>query len=231
MNDPLMISVLCGRERDGWINPGLADRLFQSIADGMASRRPVAVNLVEGVFPVERARNIAVSNFLRSQFQWLLMLDNDIVPPKNFLKIITEAENEGRFLFGIPTPMIGDAGLQWNIAQRQDQLYCAFFKTLPAGWHRCDFVGGAFLAVRRPVFEAIKTDWFNRLPDKGEDFAFCQRTQDAGFQPWFTGHYQCDHIHSGSLRELIHHTTKQNSAGTTSPGGDVAPWNWTQVFF
>ncbi len=155
-----MISVLCGRERDGWINPGLAGRLFQAIADGAASRRIVAVDLIEGVYPVENARNQAVLNFLRSPFQWLLMMDNDVIPPPNFLKIITEAEGEGKFLFGVPTPMIGDAGPQWNVAHREDELHCAFHKTLPEGWHRCDFLGGAFLAARRPVFETIKNNWF-----------------------------------------------------------------------
>jgi len=203
LNAPLMISLLCGRERDQWINPRLADRLFQSIADGMSSRRTVAVDLIEGVYPVENARNQAVQNFLGSPFQWLLMLDNDVVPPPNFLKIITEAESEGKFLFGVPTPMIGEEGLQWNVAHRQDEVLCAFNIALPAGWHRCDFVGGAFLAARRPVFETIKSNWFDRLPNKSEDFSFCQRAQDAGFQPWFTGDYQCDHIHSASLRELM----------------------------
>ena len=198
-----MISVLCGRERDQWINPRLAERLFQCIADGMSSKRTVAVDLIQGVYPVENARNRAVENFLGSPFQWLLMLDNDVIPPLNFLKIITEAESEGKFLFGVPTPMIGDKGLQWNIAHREDEVQCAFNVTLPAGWNRCDFLGGSFLAARRPVFEAIKNNWFNRLPNKGEDFSFCQRAQDAGFQPWFTGDYQCDHIHSASLRELM----------------------------
>lgn len=219
-----MISVLCGRERDSWINPGLADRLLQSIADGMASRRTVAVNLVEGISPVDKARNTAVSNFLRSpSFQWLLMLDNDVVPPENFLKVITEAESEGKYVFGVPTPMIGDGGLLWNIAHRQDEVHCAFFKTLPAGWHRCDFLGGAFLAVRRPVFETIKSNWFDRMAEKGEDFSFSQRAQDAGFQPWFTGDYQCDHIHSGSLRDLLHQSVRQNSVATGSAGADVSP--------
>jgi hypothetical protein len=223
LNDPLMISVLCGRERDGWINPHLADRLFQSIADGMASRRRVAVTLIEGVSPVEAARNLAVARFLPTPYQWLLMLDNDVVPPENFLKIFTEAESEGKFLFGVPTPMIGDAGLEWNVAHRQDEVYCAFLKTLPAGWHRCDFLGGSFLAARRPVYETIKSNWFDRLPNKGEDFSFCHRAQEAGFQPWFTGDYQCDHIHSGSLRELLQQSVRQDFVGTTSPGADVAP--------
>lgn len=210
MSAPLMVSVLCGRERDQWINPGLAGRLFQSIADGMSSGRTVAVDLIEGVYPVEQARNRAVQNFLRSPFQWLLMVDNDIVPPANFLKIITEAESEGKFLFGVPTPMIGDKGLQWNVAHREDESLCAFNLTLPAGWNRCDFLGGAFLAARRPVFEAIKSNWFDRLPSKSEDFSFSQRAQDAGFQPWFTGDYQCDHIHSAGLRELMRHASQDS---------------------
>jgi hypothetical protein len=73
------------------------------------------------------------------------------------------------------------------------------------------------------VFEAIKTNWFDRLANKGEDFSFSHRAQDAGFQPWFTSDHQCDHIHSGSLRELLHHSIRLDSVGTELPGADAAP--------
>lgn len=203
MNQPLVVNILCGRERDGWINPALMNRVLECIYDGVKTRRPVAVDLKVGVSPVEKARNQIVQEFLASACSWLLMLDNDCIPPAHFLTLIDAAEAEGKFLFGIPAPMFKEIGLTWNVAIKKDDLQCGVFTTLPKGWNRCDYLGGAFLAMRRPVLEAIKGDWFNCTATKSEDFAFTERARNAGFQPWFHGDYQCDHIHNVSLLDIL----------------------------
>jgi GT2 family glycosyltransferase len=204
MSNGITISVLCGHERSGWILPGLAARLFECLGDSMKERRPMATNFIEGVHPVEKARNQAVTEFLKSPCQWLLMLDNDVLPPKRFLHLFSQAETEGVFVFGLPTPMLGEAGLVWNVANKSDEQGSAnFYNTLPSGWNRCDLLGGAFLAVRRPVFETLKGEWFDRMGSSGEDFSFCKRAQAAGFRPWFNGDHQCDHLHNMSMLESI----------------------------
>ena len=202
---PVVVTVLCGRERSDWINPALMMRLLECVRDGVQSRRPVAVDSKCGVRPVERARNEIAQEFLGSPTaKWLIMLDNDIIPPANFLKLIDEAETEGKFLFGVPCPMLKEVGITWNVGiKTNDDLKCGGFTTLPPGWTKCDFLGGAFLCIRRPVLEAIKSDWFNPVPPKSEDFAFTERARNAGFQPWFNGSYQCDHIHTVSLLEMM----------------------------
>jgi hypothetical protein len=201
----VMVSVLCGRERTGWIAPQLANRLFEAISDGKRQGKPLSINLTIGASPVEKARNQSVLEFLQSPFSWLLQIDNDVTPPEHFINLITDAEAEGKFVFGAPCPWLDTSGVMWNVANRDehDERRAAFFNHLPSGWHRCDFMGGAFLCVRRPVFEAIKSNWFDLMPNKSEDFSFCQRVRDAGFQPWFHGDYQCDHYHTTSLLEQL----------------------------
>jgi hypothetical protein len=199
----VLVNILCGRERDGWVNPQLVNRLFEAISDGMDCGRPLGVNLTQGVTPVEKARNQIVTEFLRSSYAWLLMIDCDIVPPPHFLSLIDASDGEGKFIVGVPCPIIGDAGLTWNVANKKDDLHSNFYNALPAGWTRCDHLGVGFLAVRRCVLETVKSNWFDRTPTMGEDLAFCERAKGAGFSIWFHGAFQCDHLHSMSLLDAI----------------------------
>jgi GT2 family glycosyltransferase len=205
MNQSVAVIVLCGRERDHWINPLLMKRVVQCIHDGIQAHRPVAIDLQYGTSPVELARNAVVKNFLQTSGSWLIQIDNDTIPPENFLTLVDAAEAEGKRVFGIPTPAISNDGLAWNVGMKMkgDDLRCNLFNSLPKGWNRCDYLGGAFLAVHRCVLEAIKGDWFNRTPTKSEDFAFSERARNAGFSIWFHGDSQCDHIHSASLLEML----------------------------
>ncbi len=205
MKQPIVVIMLCGREREGWINPGLMMRIVECVHDGSRTRRPMAIDLKCGVSPVERARNQIVTDFLASPIPWLLMLDNDCIPPAHFLELIDMAEADGKFLFGIPTPMITEAGLTWNVAVKRDEQ-CVPLVTLPKGWNRCDWQGGSFLAIHRSVLEAIKSNWFDRIGSLGEDFSFSERARNAGFQPWFHGEHQCEHLHTVSLLETLQRT-------------------------
>jgi hypothetical protein len=201
---PVAVIILCGRERDHWINPALMMRLVECARDGFQTHRPIAIDVKMGVSPVEKARNQIVEEFLPSPAKWLIMLDNDIIPPEHFLRLIDSAETEGKFVFGVPCPMVKEIGITWNVGiKTNDEMRCGGFTTLPKGWTACDFLGGAFLAIRRPVLEAIKDGWFNPTSTKSEDFAFTERARSAGFQPWFNGNYQCDHIHTVSLLEML----------------------------
>lgn len=207
------VTVLCGKERDSWINPLLHMRVIEAFIDGMQSYRPIATGITCGVRPVERARNRAVEEFLCTPGHWLVMVDNDTIPPEHFLRLIDVAEADGVRVFGVPTPMItsnlledNKPALSWNVGNREkgEDLRSNFFAILPKGWNKCDFLGGAFLAIHRSVLEKIGLDWFSIIPKINcEDFSFCQRVREAGFSVWFNGDYQCDHIHSTSLLEAL----------------------------
>lgn len=208
---PVMIQIMCGKERDGWITPGLMARTLEATSDGAASRRPVLVNLTQGVMPVEKARNQAVTDFLKSPCSWLLMLDNDVIPAPHFLHMIRDAENEGKSFVGAPCPMIGDHGVSLNVAQRKDNLRCDFYNRLPAGFTRCDYIGAACIAVHRRVLEKLKAPWFEWGQTMSEDFNFCRKAQDAGFSLWAHGSYLCSHLHTVNLADILNSTAK--SAG------------------
>jgi hypothetical protein len=201
----VLIDVLCGRERGGWINPLLTSRLFESMSDSPALFRPVTYNLTFGVTPVDKARNQVVQRFLASDSAWLLMLDNDVIPPVQFLKAITDAEDDGKFVFGLPYPIIKERGLTLSVGHRTENpdIAALYTNALPDGWTKVDYVGTGFMAIRRCVLEAIKEPWFEFTATVSEDFNFCRKAQAAGFHIWTNGAYICDHLHTCSLLDML----------------------------
>jgi hypothetical protein len=131
-----MINVLCGRERGGWINPQLHTRLFEAIHDANVQRRPAAIEMMQGTTPVDKARNQIVQHFLQTQYAWLVMVDNDIVPPDHFMNVITAAEEDAKFIVGLPYPIIKETGVTLSVGYKSpDQLIAGLYtNNLPQGW-------------------------------------------------------------------------------------------------
>ncbi len=197
MNTPVMISVLCGHERDGWIAPGLMDSLLAAMHDSQSHRRGVALNLVVDQKPVSAARNTAVAQFLKSPCQWLVQIDNDQFPRFRILDLIKAAEAEGKFIVGAATPCVGKQGLSWNATATGPE---DFYRQLPDGWFQPFLIGSGFLAVRRAVFEKLSPPWFDTW---AEDFVFCVKAQDAGLRVWAHSGFVCSHMKTFDLRELL----------------------------
>src|SRR5437868_3493167 len=123
MNPGLFITVLCGNERDGWLAPALMERLFQALGESARMQRQVVIYFQKGASPVDRARNLGVEAFLASPCDWNLQLDNDTVPPPHFLKLIDEAEADGKSIVGAPCPFLADTGVAWNVGFKRGDRY------------------------------------------------------------------------------------------------------------
>src|SRR5579872_2536469 len=83
----ILIAVLVGTERQGWVNPGLALSLIQMSHD---SRFTIDIQLVSAV-PGYHARNVCVDKARTAQADFLITIDNDVVPSCNPLDILREA--------------------------------------------------------------------------------------------------------------------------------------------
>ena len=197
MNTPVMITVLCGPERDGWLNPQLVDTLLAALYDGGQQGRQVVLSVTCGVSPVAAARNKTAQQFLTSPCQWLVQIDNDVFPQFRILDLIKAAEGAGKSIVGAPTPIKQDRLLSWNVSKDGKD----FIATLPLGWFSPYLVGAGLLAVHRHVFEQMPAPWFD---SPTEDFRFCIRAQEnARFKVWAHSGFTCGHLHTVDLRELM----------------------------
>jgi hypothetical protein len=81
----VLVCVLCGTERHGWINPRLSTLLVVMARD---ARYNVSFEWVQDAAPVEHARNLAVSKARAANVDALIMLDNDAAPTFNPLDLV-----------------------------------------------------------------------------------------------------------------------------------------------
>lgn len=191
----IFLTVFGSGERHGWINPSTVIRLFEAAR----SSRPFQLAFVLDKSPLDYARNLAVEQFLLSKAAWLVMIDNDTVPPENFLSILDEAEENGYRYIGFPVPIYrGQGRIIWNVLGEEQGR-------LSPEWAE-HTVGGGVMMIHRVVFEEIPRPWFEHTIDPAtraytmsEDMGFAKKAEKAGFKVRFHGGRRCGHLHTVDL--------------------------------
>ena len=135
---------------------------------------------------IVRGRNGLVEAFLDSESEALFFMDDDHVFPGDLLLKLLEHDK----------PIVGSVYLRRQPPfsplafshRSEDGLYQTIDLTeLPReGLLKVQAVGTAGLLVRREVFEALDSPWFEygktERWDASEDIIFCEKAQDAGFE-------------------------------------------------
>jgi GT2 family glycosyltransferase len=182
-------------------------------------------------------RNILIARFLDSKYdpEWLLFVDSDATwPPGAIERLLSrdkdvisgmvykrglppvptmgvksgeDAEGHTLFNFGYTVTAILKHAELHNLDDNVNDAVLLPETTddlLPI-----DGCGTHFMLLRRPVLEAIKPPWFRQYTaySAGEDFYFCDKIRQAGFQLWadlsvHTGHIAGPGIEFG-IREFL----------------------------
>jgi hypothetical protein len=202
------VAILTGRERTHWIHPDLLNVCMAMIFWQRETGSGLSTSTVNGVVPVDAARNVAVKEFMDSGFEWLLQIDNDVVPPSNVLSVLDDVGY--RKIIGLPCgieKMPGDLTLALgNKAQNNNagEPYESY-RGLPAGWVPIDIVGTGCIFVHRDVFASIGHPWFEctirGAAHTGEDFGFCEKAAAKGFRVWTHSGFPCAHYKTVDLTQ------------------------------
>lgn len=152
--------------------------------------------------PFDHARNSACEKALECDFQWLMFLDDDVIPPPDaFFRL---AGRDKDIISGL-------------YIRRNDPIAPVMLRESPSGPQfvdsftagdllDVDLVGAGCLLIRRKVIETMKTPWFEWLVDRkdippedrcSEDFAFCRAARRAGFKIYVDTSVQCRHVGVG----------------------------------
>lgn len=91
----VVVAVLTGEERQGWVNPHLSSVLVALAFDG---RFRMTYLTLHSLYPVSAARNQAVKEAKERDADWLVMIDNDIAPPFELAEAIAKAPYIGDIL-------------------------------------------------------------------------------------------------------------------------------------
>jgi len=161
--------------------------------------------------PIDANRNKMVKQFLSDEDNdWLLMIDDDVVPPKDIIKMVEHGKpvvsatvtiKKG----AVPQPVIlkeqGDQYRQISMGEYVDGE--------ADGLIEVDGVGTGCLLIRRDVLENMQPPWFKFLYNEedgtlqlGEDFYFSRRLSEQGVPLHVSTDHVCSHFKKTDLTEV-----------------------------
>lgn len=205
----ILIFLLTGFERQGWLNPGLVARLLAMQTQGYM----VQIQFAFSPFSVTYARNHACNAALETGANWLVQIDNDICPPANFLDVIPQAEHAAVSIVGLPCMTVHPDGIR------------PVYKKLPQestnGFAAVDWIGAGCLFVKTDALKSIPRPWF-LADERGmkEDSYFCKKAQAAGIQVYTNEAFPADHLRTHVLR-LVNMTVENEDSKSPC---DVGCW-------
>lgn len=165
------------------------------------------IKYVQGALSVAQTRNKIVAAFMESSKQFLLMVDDDVVPPWNVLSLFDQPVEMG--VVALPyvmwTPEAGPHLSVYNDIGEGIQP-----RGLENGLNMVDVAGTGCMAFSRHVFERMHFPHpfrFSRLPSEAafsEDILFCRDVRSVGMDvmAWWDGSY-ADHAKLIGLGELF----------------------------
>lgn len=159
------------------------------------------IRMIDGL-PFDHARNSIVMEMMKTHSDWLLFLDDDVIPPPDAFGRLTSHRRE------IVSALC---------YRRQGKITPAMFREAspihypvesysPGELLEVDLVGAGCLAVHRNVFERLDPPWFEWLIDRedlpltervGEDLAFARKARRAGFGIFVDTSVACLHVGLG----------------------------------
>ena len=160
--------------------------------------------------PICSVRCAVVKRFLKSNCDFLMMQDDDIVPLHNPAELV----HAGADIVACPAK-VRQEGHQLNwvafVEEKTRGGYVAAdLSRAPtdADLIEVDVVGTGLIIIKRQVLEKLGVACFMDVFDDegnrkyGTDFAFCRRAKEAGFKVYTTPYRVCEHIKEMGLLDI-----------------------------
>lgn len=155
--------------------------------------------------PISNSRNQIAKKAVEDNFDFVVMLDDDVGPTKNPLDLIKMNKD----VVGLPTPIWQNNKLMMNAVIKGGSDYWpvpgSLQQQVPV---EVDAVGTGCIIIKTEVLRAL-TNPFETIFDedgikvRGEDFAFCTKAKEAGFEIWTHFGYPCEHWCQVNLLKLL----------------------------
>ena len=151
---------------------------------------------------VEESRNFVASQFLKSDCDYLLSMDDDVVPLKNPLDLVKLDLD----IIGLPVPVVRGKGISYGAYQEKEGKYPDYPKK--EGLQEVDAISGGCMLIARRVLENLDKPFSALYNEQGlwalsEDLNFCKRAKEKGFKIFAHFNYPCQHYSDVELSSLI----------------------------
>jgi len=160
---------------------------------------------------IDHNRNKIVTEFLKTDCKWLLMMDDDNAPLNNPLDLIAFNKD----VIVCPTLMYKGDKMAYNVFKQHDKGLITMLYTGGRKLVRIDRGGTGCILIKREVLEGMKRP-FESIINKetgervmGEDLAFCEKVEQKGFKLWTHWGYSCSHYKTIDLNKIAKLVLKQ----------------------
>lgn len=184
MKPRFLMVVLSGfYNRDRWINPQLFERLIALTYDARMAVHVETTNCDR----YEVARNTCVRAARDRGAEFLVMVDNDMVPPLGFSDVLLKVAASGKPVVGLSSARVNDGDGSVSPLAPHDN------GEKDGGFQRTAYVGGGVMILSSEVWRVIpQGPWFRWITNDdelqsrklSEDYAFCQLAQEHGLSVW-----------------------------------------------
>jgi len=150
--------------------------------------------------PTDTVRNFIVDRFLETECDWLLFIDDDMIPPNDLLNMLQEAEENNYYIF---SPI--------NLIHQENQVKNNIFGAIVEVNENLIQVGSCgcgCVFIHRKVFEAMEQPYFQFvIGDYGElkvseNINFTNKASEAGFYCFIDKRYKTNHLKKIGLMEI-----------------------------
>lgn len=157
--------------------------------------------------PISNNRNTIVQKFLATDCEYLMMIDSDIVPPPNILKLVDfDKDIISPFMF------VNKKGelLPLFLKENKDGFYDVDDYLHKVGLQEVAATGTGCMIIKREVLEKVKCPFENIYDEDGIktlglDFSFCKKAKALGFKTWVHLDYIASHFTTYDLKDLYFH--------------------------
>lgn len=195
----------------GWVKSEHIGTVF------MASRTPGVTLVMEPpsvsfATPIASNRCRITKRFLETDCDFLLMLDDDVIPYHNPAEMVFFDKD----IVGSPTRRGRQGMLEWVAYAKHPKLdhnYASIDlnKVNPeADLLKVDAIGTGCILIKRKVLETLKRPFEDVFDEDGirkfgQDLNFCKKAIEAGFEVFITPNRVCEHFKEIGLVNLDHY--------------------------
>ncbi len=150
--------------------------------------------------PTDTVRNYIVDRFLETDCEWLLFIDDDMIPPNDLLNMLREAEDNNYYIFSPINLIYQNNEVRYNIFGTQIHVNENIVYVFSCGCGCC--------FIHRKVFESMKQPYFQFVLRKNGELAtseninFTTKAARAGFNCYIHKRYKTNHLKVVGLMEI-----------------------------
>jgi hypothetical protein len=190
--DPKVLISIPTREN---IHADTVGWILNAMSDSAKVGYEMGVHILYSPYPIDCQRNNQISDFLEApKYTHLFLLDSDCVPERGAVEKLLDYDLD---MVASVAPALSGGAIKYtagwetgNEDPKERYVMLSVASEKAHGLQKVDGVGATGVLIKRHVIETLKYPYFkflytdDNILELGEDYYFCKKVRDAGFEIW-----------------------------------------------